>query len=186
MERVKPAVLETGIFKYDGILSQGDCERVIDSVERNGDLVEKGAIGSGTVDPDLRRVLVTRLDTSPSSREDVWWELGRTLWKYSEDYRNSFQGLPPCAMEGLQALHYLKGDGHYEIHHDGGKRMYSAVLYLNTVEVGGETEFVNHGISVSPRAGTLIMFPAWHPYAHRALPPLSDDKYAVVTWWARR
>jgi hypothetical protein len=183
---VRPAVLETGIFRYAGAVSDRTCRLIIGSIKRRADLTSPGAIGSGAVDEDVRRVSVTPLDTSPSSPEDLWWELGRTIWKYSEDYRKSFAGMPESAMEGLRALHYTMGDGHYTLHHDGAKRIYSAILYLNTVERGGETEFVNHGISVSPVAGTLIFFPAWHPYAHQALPPLSEDKYAVVTWFTRR
>lgn len=190
MKLVAPAVLETGIFSYAGAVSERKCRLIIASIKRRADLAAPGAIGAGVgagvVDEDVRRVSVTPLDASPSSPEDLWWELGRTIWKYSEDYRQSFAGMPESTMEGLRALHYTKGDGHYTLHHDGAKRIYSTILYLNTVEQGGETEFVNHGISVAPVAGTLIFFPAWHPYAHQALPPLSEDKYAVVTWFARR
>ena len=114
-----------------------------------------------------------------------WYELGRTIWQYTNAYalENEFSF---ASMEGLQMLHYDKGAGFYNPHvdHDDSQpRVAAALLYLNDVEEGGETHFVNFDLSVKPKAGTLVLFPGNYPYLHGAKTPISGDKFAVVTWF---
>jgi prolyl 4-hydroxylase len=40
----------------------------------------------------------------------------------------------------------------------GGQRAFTAMAYLNAVEEGGETNFPRLGITVAPRAGTLLVW----------------------------
>lgn len=61
-------------------------------------------------------------------------------------------------------------------------RQVSVIAYLNDVEKGGETVFPELGISVPPKAGTLILFPSFFTHMHKAEPPVSGDKFCVVTW----
>lgn len=53
--------------------------------------------------------------------------------------------------------------------------------YLNDVAQGGETEFygLDRTVKVTPKAGTLIMFPATWQYLHAGLTPLSNNKYII-------
>ena len=76
--------------------------------------------------------------------------------------------------------------GHYEWHHDHmtnleNTRYLTVMWYLNDVEEGGETEFYD-GTKIKPKAGTLVMFPATWTFYHRALPPVSGNKYISTTW----
>ena len=41
---------------------------------------------------------------------------------------------------------------------DGGQRLFSAMVYLNTVERGGGTGFPELGLSVQPEPGRLLIF----------------------------
>ena len=81
---------------------------------------------------------------------------------------------------------YNKGDGHYSWHSDRGlmdqkantsNRFISAILYLNDVREGGETEFWLDGFKVQPRKGRLLLFPSGWTYIHRGIMPISGDKY---------
>jgi len=63
-----------------------------------------------------------------------------------------------------------------------GRRVMQAILYLNDVEEGGETEFLYLGKRCKPNAGTLLLFPASFTHAHRGNPPLSGSKYILNTW----
>ena len=92
-------------------------------------------------------------------------------------------------MEASSLLHYRAGEGKYDLHTDWSvktPRQFSAVLYLNDVEDGGETYFPNLDLKIEPVAGRLILFPANYAYAHQALPPRSGDKFAMVTWFSQR
>ena len=86
--------------------------------------------------------------------------------------------------EDYQLLKYSGGQ-HYGAHYDGGtesKRAVSPILYLNDNYEGGEIEFVNFGIKIKPKAGSLLVFPSNYAYRHIAHPVTSGTKYAIVTW----
>jgi hypothetical protein len=56
------------------------------------------------------------------------------------------------------------------------------MLYLNDVEEGGETEFLYQSMRISPKQGTLVLFPAAFTHTHRGNPPLKGDKYFITSW----
>ena len=72
----------------------------------------------------------------------------------------------------------------------GGQRSWSAMVYLNEVEEGGETEFPALDLRIRPRAGLLV---AWNNMTrrgrpnratrHAALPVLAGKKYVVTQWY---
>ena len=56
------------------------------------------------------------------------------------------------------------------------------ILYLNDVPEGGETEFLYQRLRVSPKEGTLVIFPASYTHTHRGNPPLRGSKYIMTGW----
>lgn len=85
---------------------------------------------------------------------------------------------------------YTKGQGYYRIHSDGDiwtpgqtqKRILGFILYLNTVDVGGETIFPDHEVRVKANAGDIAMFPANWTHPHAGAVPISDDKWIISTF----
>ena len=73
---------------------------------------------------------------------------------------------------------------HIEHHaeNDMAKRVLVYSIYLNTVEEGGETEFLYQSQRVKPIKGRIVIWPAGFPYVHRGNPPLSGEKYIVTSW----
>ena len=55
-------------------------------------------------------------------------------------------------------------------------------LYLNTIEEGGETEFLYINKRIKAEQGRLIIFPAAFTHTHRGNPPIGQDKYIISTW----
>jgi len=81
----------------------------------------------------------------------------------------------------------LPGQGYHVWHSEDSarevsNRIASFILYLNTVEEGGETEFLYQKFRVKPEQGTLILFPAGYTHTHRGNPPLSNEKYIITGW----
>lgn len=81
-------------------------------------------------------------------------------------------GIPLSHAEQLNIVRYTPGQ-RYIAHHDtfdperpesaaqlknGGQRICTAILYLNDVQAGGETEFPNFGFDIYPAAGQLLTF----------------------------
>lgn len=111
--------------------------------------------------------------------------ISKTLFEIGKNYADKYR-LGFSSMESPQLLHYETESGHYDSHYDDGPgtpRLFSAVFYLNDVEEGGETEFDYFGISVKPKSGSVLMFPANYMYSHKANPPISNDKICIVTWF---
>ena len=55
-------------------------------------------------------------------------------------------------------------------------------LYLNTIEEGGETEFLYINKRIKAEQGRLIIFRAAFTHTHRGNPPIGQDKYIISTW----
>jgi len=89
---------------------------------------------------------------------------------------------------GYQIQWYKANTGYYDWHTDfidkvillNQNRILAFIWYLNDVEVGGETEFLNG--KIKPEAGKLLLFPATWTYLHRGKMPISNDKYIVTGW----
>lgn len=79
------------------------------------------------------------------------------------------------------------GGGYHVWHFESGginssKRLGVYILYLNDVEIGGETEFLYLRQRIEPKKGRLVIFPAGYIHTHRGNPPLSNDKYIMTGW----
>jgi len=74
----------------------------------------------------------------------------------------------------------------WHVEHGPGREMEKRVIvysiYLNTVEEGGETEFLYQSQRVKPVKGRIVIWPAGFPYVHRGNPPLSGEKYILTSW----
>ena len=75
----------------------------------------------------------------------------------------------------------------------GGQRSWTAMIYLNDVEAGGETTFPRLNVSIPPQRGALIVWnnalPDGSPNPdtlHAALPVNAGVKYVVTKWFRTR
>ncbi|MBS0483245.1 MAG: 2OG-Fe(II) oxygenase [Proteobacteria bacterium] len=75
----------------------------------------------------------------------------------------------------------------------GGQRSFTAMIYLNDVEEGGETAFLNLAMSVPPQRGVLLI---WNNGTvdgslnqftlHAGTPVISGTKYIITKWYRTR
>ena len=135
---------------------------------------------------DLNARVADTLSIEPNLQHEVeWFSLAKRFWEYGNEY-GSIYNAPFSGIEGAQMLKYQINKGHYDTHTDSGPnapRIFSAVLYLNDVEEGGETHFPVFDVSIKPEKNKLVLFPANYIYRHSALPPISNEKFCIVTWY---
>ena len=116
-------------------------------------------------------------------------------------------GVPSTQAERLRVVRYLPdtmdNGPHYDARHHireasmideakGGQRLISALWYLDDVDGGGDTEFTNLGIRVSPKQGKLLIFHNTFPHTivrhpktlHHGMRVTQGEKH-LVTWWFR-
>lgn len=108
--------------------------------------------------------------------------------------------------ENFQVLYYSKNQK-YEYHYDafpldnsdkakrclrkGGQRLLTALIYLNNVIQGGETEFKNLNIKITPKIGRILVFENTinnslkkHPDSlHSGKQVIEGEKYVINLWF---
>lgn len=76
-------------------------------------------------------------------------------------------------------LHSDSGDG-YQQHF-----AYSSVLYLNTVENGGELEFPNLGLTIKPVVGDLVVFITQGDDMIHEVKTTNEERYTMPMWFTK-
>ena len=80
-----------------------------------------------------------------------------------------------------------------EMERSGGQRTWTAMVFLNSPEGGGQTAFEQAGLKISPRAGNLL---TWNnldaqgqpnPFTmHQGCPVTAGTKYIITKWYRER
>lgn len=92
----------------------------------------------------------------------------------------------------IQAQKYDQGSGNYNYwhcevfpmapHNEQLHRSLLFMFYLNDVAEGGHTEFFYQKKAISPKAGRMVVAPAYFTHTHRGCVPISGDKYILTSW----
>jgi hypothetical protein len=91
-------------------------------------------------------------------------------------------------LTSLQVQRYRKDEAGYPALHVESEgptvltRFLAPLIYLNDIEVEGETEIPLAGMKVKPKAGRILIIPAGIPFWHRGLKSPEKDKYVVTSW----
>lgn len=67
-------------------------------------------------------------------------------------------------------------------HNEALHRALLFMFYLNDVNEGGQTEFYYQNKIVQPKAGRMVIAPAYFTHTHRGCIPRSEDKYILTSW----
>ena len=184
-----PHTLDQLIQVYDEAFDPALCERMIQSFhalerfqKKNGRGVRGGLEESGW----------TELDITPLSDPGFRGMVYDTMCRYLERY-NATLGLtiPIPVAERISELiikRYRAGtEDNFQPHFDSlgpvCNRYMVFLWYLNDVEEGGETAFLDIGVEMRPKTGRLVMFPPYWMFQHAAKPPVSNDKYILSSYF---
>ncbi len=124
-----------------------------------------------------------------------------------EDRIAELTNFPKENGEDIQVLFYGIG-GEYRPHHDyfnpatpggasylrdGGQRVITLIMYLNTPEEGGETVFPNANVSVTPKKGYALLFynclstgDVDPSTLHGGVPVKAGEKWIATKWLRQR
>lgn len=88
-----------------------------------------------------------------------------------------------------QKLQRTKPGGGYHVWHaenttyEMAHRTLVWMIYLNDDFTGGETEFLHQHKRLTPKRGTVVIWPAAWTHQHRGNPPLEGTKYILTGWY---
>jgi hypothetical protein len=114
----------------------------------------------------------------------------RKFWTCYEQYAQKYSVLLDSEKKQIRSMKLQKtlpGEGYHMWHYesdsqDRSSRICAWGIYLNTIENGGETEFLYQGMRIPATQGTLAIWPAGYTHTHRGNPPLSGEKYLLTGW----
>lgn len=197
MEQQVSVKIEDFVGIYDNAFSSDFCNRVIEYFE-NAEAA--GYCYTRKQEANIPSMLMD--DTSIMMSEESSYTLNATrllsnefldsFWQHFKDYSNShYPALAEtCKDFGVTELKIQKtkpGQGFHVWHFEQANkhtsdRICAFQLYLNTVDEGGETEFLYYPKRIEPKAGRLIIWPGGYTHTHRGNPPLSNIKYVITSW----
>ncbi|HEX8579225.1 MAG TPA: 2OG-Fe(II) oxygenase [Allosphingosinicella sp.] len=180
------------IFVVRDFLTKPECHQVIEKIDE--DRVPSGLL-SPTADPEFR--------TSESCNLRLTDRINQVV----ETKINALTGIPPTQGETIQGQRYAVGQ-QFKPHHDffypsepywpaqeksGGQRTWTAMVFLNEPEAGGQTFFPKANVRVTPRTGNLLLwnnldeFGEPNSYSlHTGMPVEAGTKYVITKWYRER
>jgi prolyl 4-hydroxylase len=180
------------MFGRHDFLSAQECAAMRTLIDADA---KPSSLFSGSANADYR--------TSHSCNLSPWHPLVETV----TNRICALTGIAPETGETLQGQRYAQGQ-QYKTHCDyfpvtasywpamrasGGQRSWTAMIYLSSVEAGGETHFPHCEFMVPPREGMILIWNnmdeqgAPNRYSlHAARPVEQGMKYVVTKWFRER
>jgi prolyl 4-hydroxylase len=174
---------EPRIVVLGNVLSDEECDALI---RLSKDKMKRSKIGNTRDENEMRTSSSTFMEESDSE------VVTRVEMRIAQ-----VMNIPYEHGEGLQILNYKIGQ-EYKAHFDFFKkaenpRISTMVMYLNDVELGGETYFPKLNFSVSPQKGMAVYFEYFYDNQdlndltlHGGGPVIIGDKWAATQWMRRK
>lgn len=180
------------LFAVGDFFTPAECDRLIrmiDDVARPSQLHDVA--------------YVAKFRTSYSGNFDAWDPFTSAISRRIDD----LLGIAPAWGETIQGQRYSPGQEfrpHCDWFHPdqpywpkeavrGGQRSWTAMAFLNSVEEGGHTHFVELGASIEPKPGALLVWNNARPDGspnldtiHAGTPVVKGVKYVLTKWYRTR
>ena len=188
LQTIRELAPNSFIFLKEQALPAALCREMISRFEAAGDEQYEGRIGQlAQKDRSIKKSTDLVVSGKPHWK-DIDRALFRSLGEAILEFREHFPYFKgPFKDMGYAIQRTLPGE-HYHWHIDGGSHEFSqrqlvAVWYLNDVAgPGGETEFLFQDLKVTPREGSLLLFPPFWTHEHRGVTLEAGVKYIATTW----
>ena len=180
------------IFAVGNFLSLAECERLMR-------MIDTVARPSSLYDQDYSTGFRTSYSGDLSAHEPLVMAVSRRI--------DDLLGINAMCGEAIQGQRYFPGQ-QFKPHNDwfytdqdywkgerkrGGQRAWTAMAFLNRVEKGGETHFVEVGAKIEPKPGVLLVWNNAQPDGspnentlHAGTPVVEGVKYVLTKWYRTR
>ncbi|HIO91577.1 MAG TPA: 2OG-Fe(II) oxygenase [Leucothrix mucor] len=190
MKNIKEVKPNSFIFEYKNALPDFLCDDMIERFEANEADQYKGRVGSEMgANAGLKKttdLVVTGKPHWQDVNNNLFRSLSLALREFGEAYPY-FSQIQRFGDKGYNLQRYQPGE-YYHWHVDGdnpelAQRQLVALWYLNDMEgKGGETEFLFQDVKITPKKGSLVLFPPFWTHEHRAAIVGEGAKYIATTW----
>jgi len=187
----------TFIASYPNLASKDYCDRMIEAFDR----IEKQQSSWSGVDSngggnrhDFSLFFEAHSLISIGGVQELSQETNKILDSGLQRYVKEHPSLAPIQYYSVvQKVQRTPPKGGFHVWHcehnpgrDDARRIFTWTIYLNDVPDGeGETEFLEYGIKIQPKKGTVCFFPASWTHTHRGNAVYTHDKYIATGWYYR-
>lgn len=176
---------------YDNVISEEKCNLICKYFDKMYENKDEYRYQYGGEQPESRELgrldhqIFIDVDDNPVS--DIimnclsnCWELYRKKYWVIEHIDMKFDEIKLQKTPPRGGFH----DWHCEVNDLGVvDRCIVWMLYLNHIPKGeGETEFLWQGLRVQPKAGRMVIWPAFYTHTHRGNAVYSKNKYIATGW----
>lgn len=185
----------TFIQSYNNLASDDYCNRMVarfEELANNSSLIQT-SLNSGTEQYGAknRKDLSIFFSEQHNNSLDLQEETNKILDEGLKLYMEQYPSLGSCHnfYSHIVKVQRTPPKGGFHIWHcergqtDMG-RCLVWTIYLNDVPNGeGETEFLEYGIKIKPKKGTVCFFPADWTHSHRGNAVYTHNKYIATGWY---
>jgi hypothetical protein len=182
----------TFINEYEKLASDDYCDRMIAKFEL---LAKESSVhmnrGEDQNGVGLRKDFQFYFSDMRNEAEDLCVETNQILDKALVKYVDEYPSLGPISYYSrvIKVQKTPPKGGFHGWHREHGMdeachRLLAWTIYLNDIPEGeGETEFLEYGVKVQPKKGSVCFFPAGFTHTHRGNAVYTTDKYIATGWY---
>jgi len=164
---------------YDNAVEPGLCKWLVDFIDNTAQLKSRDMVG-------LKDKQICLDAFSPREADMLMQSVNDNLLNYTNEYPY-LKGSDYVSgnvllqkTEPTQGYHSFHAENHAWRAED---RTMAWMVFLNNVNEGGETEFLYQKTRLTPRKGTIVIWPGGFTHIHRGNPPLNSTKYIATGWY---
>lgn len=178
------------IMIKDHALTPGQCTEAIRAADH---IISRDEPGDGYrfSDDNTRRddnIFIEMYQSMEPTYEAIDRALARAFDEYNIKWNMSGHSYKEVIVPQFKIQRSMPGGGFTNWHCEQGygstgTRFAVWMIYLNDVNKGGKTEFMEQKLAVKPEAGKLLIWPAAYTHMHRSSPDLKEPKYIATGWF---
>lgn len=171
------------------------CEEIIKWFEANTSLHTEGMImnssGKPEVNPKVKEGTQITLSINEANNIPVLKNCFDWVWKCVNSYIEEFREVYNCAFamtQGFNIQKFSPKQGFKNFHFESSQkecshRLFVFMIYLNSVNNKGGTEFKYYNHTEKAQRGKLLIWPAGYTHTHRSEVSPSETKYIITGWY---
>ena len=184
-----PLAHEQFIQVYPNVLGENLCHALIELLENSPHLQMR-------VDNDQRpsftQISLQRMVDGQKYIEPITNAMKQCFQRYIHNLPDFATYFPhQFSLEQYRVKKYKNDnidvfEDHVDVHdYTSARRFLACLFYLNTIEQGGETEFLlsTHNKVIQPIQGSVVVFPPNWQFPHRGRKTISDNKYILSSYF---
>tara|TARA_R110002020_G_scaffold38787_1_gene116199 strand:- start:217 stop:795 length:579 start_codon:yes stop_codon:yes gene_type:complete len=181
---------------YDDVIDEESCQKLIEKFEKFEEHFEEVYEKDEEERISFKQLQLVKFKEWESVQQGMLELFQDYIVRYKMDCNIKDKQWPEeYGYEAIRMKRYLNNDiDRFDPHvdvldHNTARRFLAFFIYVNDVDEGGETKFVNLNkegtyipLTVNPKRGRLLMFPPMWPWYHAGLKPESGKKYLIHSY----